>query len=145
MTKQLNVFVENRPGRLESVTQSLMVSKINVLAFAMQDKGDYGLLKLIVDKPDDAYLALADKGFACALKDMLAISVPDKPGNLHKLATALAASNINVIDAYGFVLEPTKKGICCMEIEDLRATKAADVVEKAGFDVLTSEELCNSC
>lgn len=143
MTKQLNVFVENRPGRLESVTLSLMQSNINVLAFALQDKGDYGLLKLIVDKPDEAYMALADKGFACALKDMLAISVPDKPGNLHKLSTALAQHNINVIDAYGFVLEPSKKGICCMEMEDLKATNAADVVEKAGFSVLTREELCS--
>ncbi|MCK4999249.1 MAG: ACT domain-containing protein [Anaerohalosphaera sp.] len=143
MTKQLNVFVENRPGRLESVTLSLMDSRINIMAFALQDKGDYGLLKLIVDKPDDAYLALADKGFACALKDMLAISVPDKPGNLHKLTTALAEHNINVIDAYGFVLEPTKKGICCLEIEDLKATNASEVVEKAGFTVLTREELCS--
>lgn len=143
MTKQLNIFVENRPGRLESVTLILMQNNINVLAFALQDKGDYGLLKLIVDKPEDAYLALADKGFACALKDMLAISVPDKPGNLHKLTTALAEHNINVIDAYGFVLEPSKKGICCLEIEDLKATNAMDVVEKAGFDVLTREELCS--
>ncbi len=143
MTKQINVFVENRPGRLESVTETLLQSNINVMAFAIQDKGDYGLMKLIVDKPQEAHLALADRGFACALKDMLAISVPDKPGNLHTLTTALAEHNINIIDAYGFVLEPSKQGICCLEIDDLKATNAADVVEKAGFSVLTHEELCD--
>lgn len=143
MTKQINVFVENRPGRLESVTEILLQSNINVMAFAIQDKGDYGLMKMILDKPQEAYLALADRGFACALKDMLAISVPDKPGNLHKLTTALAESNINVIDAYGFVLEPSKQGICCLEIEDLKATNTEDVVEKAGFHVLSHKELCD--
>ncbi|AQT68282.1 ACT domain-containing protein [Anaerohalosphaera lusitana] len=141
MTKQLNVFVENRPGRLESVTQSLLESNINVRAFAMQDRGDYGLLKLIVDKPQEAYLALSEKNFACALKDTLAISVPDKPGNLHKLTTVLAENDINVIDAYGFVLEPDHQGICCLEIENLKETNAPQIVSEAGFEVLSAEEL----
>jgi hypothetical protein len=141
MTKQLNVFVENRPGRLESVTERLLESNINVRAFAMQDRGDFGLLKLIVDKPQEAYLALCEKGFACALKDTLAISVPDKLGNLHKLATILAQNNINVIDAYGFVLEPDHRGVCCLEIENLKASNAQEIVAKSGFRVLSAEEL----
>jgi len=76
MAKQLTIFVENRPGRL----------------------------KLIVDKPNDAYLALADVGCACALKDILAVSVPDQPGNFHRLTSALAENNITVLedeDLYG--------------------------------------------
>ena len=141
MAKQLNIFIENRPGRLESVTESLLQSQINVRAFALQDRGDYGLMKLIVDQPEKAYLEMTKKNFACALKDTLAISIADQPGNLHKLMTALAQNKINVIDAYGFVLQPGKQGVCYLEIDNLKDTNADEIVKKAGFNVLDDEEL----
>ncbi|MBC8481926.1 MAG: hypothetical protein H8D47_04595 [Planctomycetes bacterium] len=141
MAKQLNIFIENRPGRLESVTQSLLECEINVRAFALQNRGDHGLMKLIVDQPDRAYLEMANKNFACALKDILAVSISDQPGNLHKLMTALAQNKINIVDAYGFVLQPEKRGLCCLEIDDMKNTNAQEVVKKIGFDVLDDEEL----
>ena len=143
MAKQLTIFIENRPGRLNGITESLNKSNIDIRAFTIQDRGDYGLMKLIVDNPNKAYLALADLGLACALKAILAVSVSDKPGNLHKLTTALAEKNINIIDAYGFVLQPNKVGVCCLEIENLQDVPAKKVVEDAGFTVLEDEELYN--
>src|SRR4030042_4858330 len=124
MAKQLTIFVENRPGRLKSISENLCRSHIDIRAFTIQDRGDYGLLRLIVDKPNDAYLALADVGCACALKDVLAVSVPERPGNFPKLTSALAENGINVLDAYGFVLQPHKTGICCMEIDPPQMAQA---------------------
>ena len=141
MAKQLTIFVENRPGRLKSISENLCKSHIDIRAFTIQDHGDYGLLRLIVDKPNDAYLALADVGCACALKDILAVSVPDQPGNFHRLASALAENSINVLDAYGFVLQPHKTGVCCMEIDKPQMARAEEVVKAAGFTVLEDEEL----
>ncbi len=143
MAKQLTIFVENRAGRLKSITDSLRKSNIDIRAFTIQDRGDYGLLKLIVDRPNDAYLALADLGYACALRDILAISVPDQPGNFHRLTSALADHSVNVIDAYGFVLQPHKTGVCCMEIDQPQLMKARDIVAQAGFTVLEDDELYN--
>ena len=143
MAKQLTIFIENRPGRLNGITESLNKSNIDIRAFTIQDRGDYGLMKLIVDNPNKAYLALADLGLACALKTILAVSVSDKPGNLHKLTTALAEKNINIIDAYGFVLQPNKVGVCCLEIENIQDVPAKKIVEDAGFTVLEDEELYN--
>ena len=141
MAKQLNIFVENRPGRLEAISENLLKGNINIRAFTIQDRGDYGLMKLIVDNPSKAYLALADLGCACALKEILAISVPDQPGNFHKLATALAENQINIKDAYGFVLQPQNQGVCCLEIENLEETNASEVISQAGFTLLEDEEL----
>jgi hypothetical protein len=141
MAKQLTIFVENRAGRLKTITDNLRKSNIDIRAFTIQDRGDYGLLRLIVDRPNDAYLALAELGCACALKDVLAISVPDQPGNFHRLTSALAEHNINVIDAYGFVLQPHKTGVCCMEIDQPQLMKAQEIVTGAGFTVLQDEEL----
>jgi hypothetical protein len=141
MAKQLTIFVENRPGRLQSIAENLRTNNIDIRAFTIQDRGDYGLLRLIVNKPNEAYLAMADVGCACALKDVLAVSVPDQPGNFHKLTAALAASGINVVDAYGFVLQPHRTGICCVEVDKPQMAKAEDVVRQAGFAVLEDEEL----
>jgi len=143
MTKQLHIFVENKPGRLKAITENLQKSGINIRAFAIQDRGDYGLMKLIVDNPEQAHLSLADMGCACALKDVLAISVPDRPGNLHRLLTALVTGGINIIDAHGFVLQPNRQGICILEIENLAQTNAEQVVKNAGFDVLDGDQLYN--
>ncbi|NLX05709.1 MAG: ACT domain-containing protein [Phycisphaerae bacterium] len=142
MPHQINIFIENRPGRLRSITEILTEAKVNIRAFTIQDRGDFGLIKLIVDKPKQGQLALADRQFACALKDVLAVSIPDRPGNLHKLTSVFFEHNINIVDAYGFVLEPNKEGVCCIEFEnaeDLERCKA--LVVKEGFKVLEDEEL----
>ncbi len=141
MAKQLTIFVENRPGRLQSIAENLQKSGIDIRAITIQDRGDYWLLRLIVNKPNDAYLAMADVGCACALKDVLAVSVPDQPGNFYKLTAALAASGINVLDAYGFVLQPHQTGVCCVEIDKSHRATAEGVVRQAGFSVLEDEEL----
>ena len=145
MAKQLNIFMENRPGRLKAITEKLAKCDVNIRAFAIQDRGDYGLVKLILDKPEEAHLALSEMGVACAVKEILAISIPDKPGNMHRLTVALADNNINVMDAYAFVIEPSKTGVCCLEIENLRTTNAKRIVEAAGFKVLEDKELYDLC
>jgi hypothetical protein len=143
MAKQLTIFVENRPGRLSAVAKSLRENNIDIRAFTIQDRGDYGLVKFIVSNPSQAYLALANLGCACALKDIIAISIPDKVGNFELLTSALAQNNINVKDAYGFVLQTNLKGVCCLEIEESKAADAQKVIQSAGFTILKDDELYN--
>jgi len=139
MPKQLHVFVENKPGRLESVTEVLYKNGINVIAFTIQDRGDFGMLKLLADKPDQAYLVLADKGFACAVKDVMMVAIKDKPGNLYKLTSVLLRHKVNIIDAHGFVIEPGKKGVCCLELAETKGVK--QLLEKEGFSLMDEEKL----
>ncbi len=141
MAKQLHIFLENRPGRLEAVTQALYNSRINIIAFTIQDRGDFGLMKLMVNKPEQAYLALADKGYACALKDVVFISVPDKTGNLNRLASLLLENKINIIDAHGFVLDPAKVGICCLELDEKDIKRIKKILAKGRFKLVEEEEL----
>ena len=137
MIKQLNVFVENVPGRLRSVTANLLESGISIKTFSIQHRGDFGLLKLLVDKPEQAYLALCDRGFACALKDVVAVSMPDEQGSLHKLTSALAEEDMNIIDGSGVLLAGKGEGICFIELERIEETdKLMKIVERLGFEPL---------
>jgi hypothetical protein len=94
-------------------------------------------MKLIVDKPEQANLALVDKGFASALKDILAICIEDKPGSFLKLADIFLKSKINILDAYGFVIQSNKEAVFCVEVKDIPAMK--NILAKEGFKVLEEE------
>jgi hypothetical protein len=141
MAKQLTIFLENRPGRIKSICDVLQENHLNIWAFAIQDRGEFGLVKLVVDKPAQAQLVLAERGFACVLKDVLAITAPDKPGNLDRLTSTLSQKNVNIKDAYGFVSSGDKQGICFMEIQNTDGADVAALINQNGFRLLSDEEL----
>ena len=60
--KQLTVFIENRAGRLEQVTQILKDNEINIVSVSLADTSDYGLLRLILSDPDKAVSVLKEAG-----------------------------------------------------------------------------------
>ena len=137
MAKEVNVFIDNRPGRLQSVAQVLAEKKINVRTMALQDRSEFGLMKLIVDKPEAAHLALSEKGFASALKEIMAILLVDKPGSFQKLMDVFSKHGVNIIDAYGFVIESNKSAVFCVEVKEPQKMKGE--LEKEGFKVLEEE------
>jgi len=139
MTKQVNVFAENKPGRLKKVTEILFHAGINIRAMEIQDRGEFGVMKLLVDDPEKANLALSDEGLATALKDVLAVVIEDKPGGLYKLAEVFEREQINMVDAYGFVVESASEAIWCVDVDDVDRTRR--ILETNGFRCLSETEL----
>lgn len=141
MAKQLTIFLENRPGRVQSISKVLVENEMNVWAFSIQDRGEFGLIKLVVDKPQQAQLVLVEQGFACAMKEILAVSAADQPGNLAKLTTALLEKHVNIKDAYGFVAPTDRKGICFLEFENPDQVNLEETIAAHGFMIMSDEEL----
>ena len=106
MAEQLSVFVDNQPGRLNALTGVLRDHRINIRAMTIANHRDYGVAKLLVSDPRLAQRALMEQGFAAALQSVLAIVIEDRPGGLHAALEILAERQINVLDAYGFVVAP---------------------------------------
>ncbi|HDL14944.1 MAG TPA: ACT domain-containing protein, partial [Euryarchaeota archaeon] len=52
--EQLSVFVENKPGRLAKITEVLQKAVINIRALSIAELGEFGVIRLIVDRPDEA-------------------------------------------------------------------------------------------
>lgn len=141
MAEQVNVFVENRPGRLAAVTRALADRGVNIRAVVVQDHGDYGLLKMLVTDPAAACEALAAHGFAAKRKPILAVCVDDRPGGFARLAEVFGTGDVNLLNAYGFVVNSGKTAVCCVEVSDADAARKA--AEAGGFHVLPDEELYN--
>lgn len=101
--KQITVFVENKVGRLSAILDTLGKNNIDISALSLADTTDFGLLRLIVDKPEDALRALTEHGVAAKITDVLAIAVNDTPGGLAGALNILTAENIAVEYMYAFV------------------------------------------
>ena len=103
--KQISVFAENKPGKLEKVTRLLAENKINILAISIASSDAFGVLKFVVDKNEKALKALQEKGFTVTQEELLAIEMVDKPGGLHQVAKFLFENSLNIENAHVLVLE----------------------------------------
>ena len=139
MAKQINVFVDNRIGRIKSIAEVLYKANINIRAMAIQDRGDFGLVKLIVNDPQKAVVVLQEHNFACKEKDVLAVVVKDQPGGLFSLLKVFPEDNVNILDAYGFAAETIKGSVIFVEVKDVG--QVCGFLEAKGFKVLTDAEV----
>ena len=139
MVKQLTVFLENSPGRLARLTRALGDAGVNMRALMIADTAEFGVVRIICDRPEDAKVALEESGFSVSVTDVSAVAVPDRPGGLADVLEVLGAQVLNVEYAY-CVLEPG--GDCAVDV--FRVERAADAVRvlgEAGIRVLRAEEL----
>jgi len=125
--KQVSVFVENKPGRLAAVTEKLYEKGINIRAFTIAEAGDFGIIRMVVDKTDEAYKVLKDAGFTVSLTNVLGVEVKDEPGGLYSIAKTLADANINIEYVYAFTFG-RDKALIILRVDDI--SKAIEVLEK---------------
>ncbi|MFN3383955.1 MAG: ACT domain-containing protein [Archaeoglobaceae archaeon] len=130
MIKQISVFVENKPGRLSAVTEVLFGKGINLRAFMIADAGDFGIIRMVVDKTDEAYKALKEAGFTVAVNEVLAVEVEDRPGELFKISKALGDAGVNIEYVYAFTSEK-HKALIIFRVSDNE--KAKQILEKMGI------------
>ena len=60
--QQISVFVENKSGRLAEITEALAAANVDIRAVSIADTSDFGILRLIVNKPKEAVEALKAAG-----------------------------------------------------------------------------------
>lgn len=132
--QQISVFIENRPGRVSNVCALLEQAGINVRGFMISDTNDYGILRLVVDRPDDALALLGRNGYAAKAKPILVARLEDRPGNLSRLLDHLSEAQINV--TYSYSLISTFVAICTSDIE-----QALQPALDAGVDLVGLDEI----
>ena len=94
--QQISVFLENRAGQLAEITTILAANQINMRALHIAETADYGVLRMIVDKPQRTATLLLEHGFILSMTPVLAAAVPDRPGGLAKLLAIIAQAGIDV-------------------------------------------------
>ena len=136
--KQLSVFIENREGRLEQVTDVLKTQNINILSLSMADTTEYGMLRMVVSNPEVAKKALREEGFSAMLTDVLAVKLEDKVGELHKITHILCSQGLNI--EYMYALASANRRAMIVKASD--GETAAKAVVDGGLELYSNEEMC---
>ena len=141
MASQVTVFVENRPGRISRIARVLADQDINIRAITISDMGEYGLINIICTDPDRAENILSQKGYSVSRKYVIVILMEDRPGAIAGITEYLQTKNINISNAYGFILKKGARAVLVLEVDDF--DKAERMIRKGGFHTLTVKELQN--
>ncbi len=137
--KQISVFIENKKGRVAALTKLLGDNGIDFVALSIADTTDFGILRCIVNKTDEAVKLLRDAGYTASTTDVLAVEVPDRPGGLAEVLGLLDAANISVEYLYSFVRKAGDKALILFRVEDTKS--AIDVFNKNEITFLGQEQI----
>lgn len=139
MIEQVSVFLENTTGRLAELTRVLGNAGINMRALMVADTSEFGVVRIVCDRPRAAVEALEAAGFGASLTDVIAIEVPDRPGGLADVLDVLGAERLNVEYAYCFIDPSGTAAIDIVRVDD--SVRAAVALRGAGIVVREPETL----
>ena len=99
-TKQISVFLENKPGRLAKVLSALAREKVNITALSVMDSHEHSVLRLVANDPHKTVQVLKELGTPHAEADVLAVELRNQPGALAHVCELLAQEHINIDYTY---------------------------------------------
>ncbi len=99
--KQLRFVLPNRVGLLSEVTTFLANGKINIDALCCYGMGDQGVFMLVTDNNVKAKKILTQMGAEVTIEDLVCVEVPNKPGELQKVAKRVSDSGVDISYIYG--------------------------------------------
>ncbi|MGI6488101.1 MAG: ACT domain-containing protein [Syntrophomonadaceae bacterium] len=139
MVKQISIFLENKAGRLASVTRVLGEAGINIRALSIADTSDFGVLRLIVNEPSLAYRILNEAGFTVSETEVMAVRIPDSPGGLAGVLEVMAGAGVNIEYLYAFIGTTSEDALVIFKVEDVE--EAARVFAERDVQFLDAEEV----
>ena len=139
MLKQLSLFLENKPGRLAHVCRVMAEEGVNIRALSIADSTDFGVLRLIVQDPDQAEEKLKARGFLVSITKVIGIKVPDRPGGLAEALEKFEEEGISVEYVYAFLGKSGDQAMVILRLSD--EEKGMDATRKHGMELITAEEV----
>lgn len=120
---QISVFLENKPGKLSEFIAVLADNNIDLQALSIAESEFFGILRIIVDKPEETMKLLTENNWACSVTPVLAVNVPDKPGSLTRILAVLAEKNISLAYSYAFLSRVAGKACIVLRVDDNAAAE----------------------
>ena len=127
--RQISVFLENRPGALLEMTETLYTNSIDMRAFSLAETSDFGIARIIVDDVEKTAAILREAGYILSITPVIAVEVPNEPGGLRRTLRTLSEVNVNVEYMYAFVGSNPAVAMMVFRVADIE--KAVTALESA--------------
>ena len=121
------------------VTSKLTEAHVNIRAVATFDTPEFGILRLVVDKPAEAKGYLTERGFVVRVHEVMGVELEDKKGNLNQMLAILADGKININYIYSFVIREGKAPVMVFHTDDFE--KAALILKEANVKIVEESDL----
>lgn len=137
--KQLSVFVEDKPGMMNKLTEVLAANSINMRALSLAETEGFGIVRIIAPDVYDASTILTDAGYINKLVPVVVVEIPDVPGGLNKVLNVFTKESLNVKYMYAVSEAKTDKAYMVFRVEGHKAAQAA--LAREGFKMLEQEDI----
>jgi hypothetical protein len=116
MPWDITTEIENRPGTLAEIGETLGRAGVNIEGICGFPSEGVGLIHVLVDDPDPAVSALESAGVKVrGSREVLVATIEDRPGALGELARRFADAGINIDLVYLINLPEVVLGVDDME------------------------------
>jgi len=136
--KQLSVFLENKTGRLNEVTQLLGNAGINMSALSVADTSEFGILRMIVSEPEKALSILKEAEFSVRLTDVICLNSPNEPGALARALNILSGENVFIEYLYAYSMD-NKTANIVLKPDNIQ--KCIEVLQTHKMELVSASEM----
>ncbi len=135
--QQFSVLLRNEPGVLSKILKSLSKENINIVGLTINENANFGELRLVVDDPEKTKAILKDMAVSYNVVKIIVVKLPNKPGELLKIANLLSESDINI--DYIYTLASTKN-FGYVAIKTWNMTDTENLLKEYSIDSV--EDIC---
>lgn len=118
ITKQLAIFLDNRPGMLARLADALADAKINIYAITTSDTVDHSVIRLVVSDYRKALHVFEEHGTLVVDDDVIMLEASNKAGELARIAHKLADAKVNIEYCYSATPPEVKKGLLILRVSN---------------------------
>ena len=131
---QTQVLLPGRPGELEKLSRAIAEANVNIHAIMLREDAGGSTVRLVLDKPKVARKAIEAHGLAVTESKLIAVLLPDRPGELWKVSAALAAHNANIQYSYTSARPVHGKPTILIAIGGVPPERAVEILQKEGYE-----------
>lgn len=131
---QISLFLENKPGHLNAICRTLADARINIVTLSLADTQQFGIVRLIVEEWEKAKQILEDAGYIANIREVVAVTVPDRPGGMCEILDLIGKADVNIEYMYAFAFRHGTEAVLVFRFDS--PDKAIAALTAAGRSVL---------
>lgn len=132
MFKQISIYLRNVPGQLAQFATLLAENNIEIRAITVAENEEYGLILLLVDKPDKCIKLLEEKDHIYSITKVIPVKVLPEEGHtneLLKISKILGENDVNIEYMYSTLVKD--ESLLILRVDD--DEKAIEVLKENDF------------
>lgn len=141
MFRQLSVWLPNKPGMLKKFLDILIENNIELRAITVAENEEYGILLLLVDKPDECMKILDELDYPVSETMVLAVKLKsDNNGiiiGLQEISKIMGENNINIDYLYNTFVKD--ESLLILKVDNNE--RAIELLKEDGFILEEREEI----